>query len=78
MLGADVLKPALRSPIQRVNPLILETVFAGVLARAIRKSIIQSEQSYDNTSHVTSHAERSGERAKKSLIFYLKAVAIAK
>ena len=72
MIGADVLKPALRSPIQRVNPLILETVFAGVLARAI--SIIQSEQSYDHTDH----AERSGERAKKSLIFYLKAVAIAK
>ena len=48
------------------------TVFAGVLARAI--SIIQSEQSYDHTSH----AERSGERGKKSLIFYLKAVAIAK
>ena len=71
MIGADVLTPALRSPIQRVNPLILETVFAGVLARAI--SIIQSEQSYDHTSH----AER-GERAKKSLIFYLKAVAIAK
>ena len=57
---------------KRVNPLTLETVFTGVLARAI--SIIQSEQSYDHTSH----AERSGERAKKSLIFYLKAVAIAK
>ena len=67
-----VLKTALRSPIQRVNPLILETVFVGVLARAI--SIIQSEQSYDHTSH----AERSRERVKKYLIFYLKAVAMAK
>ena len=71
-LGADVLKPASRSPIQRVNPFDSETVFAGVLARAI--SIIQSEQSYDHTSH----AERRGKRAKKlASSFYLKAVAIA-
>ena len=65
------MKPASRSPIQRVNPFDLETVFAGVLARAI--SIIQSEESYDHTSH----AERSGKRAKKASSFYLKAVAIA-